>query len=172
VKSKLLFCALCAAFLLLGGVLSAQEGEGEAPTGVSPDQFYEVLSLDWTLQQLAASVIEGKVEQIPKQRYLLIEGIVSSRQLIQAEEANYFAILELSSGEWGDEQDLEMYRCYFRLEGPEFYGMVPEGRRGGPQEIPLHAHVLAIGTYLGYGEDNQGNRFPVLRALEVRVLRQ
>lgn len=165
------FFALAALFLLCAAPAFTQE---QSSAGPSPEQFSRVISLDWPLERLAASVKEGKVEQIPKDKFLLIEGIVSSRQVVQPEKENYFAVLELSSADWsGGGRELAMYRCYFRLEGSEFSGLVSPGRgKGGPEEIPLHAHVLAIGTYLGYGQDNQGNRFPVLKALRIKELRQ
>ena len=162
----------CASFLLLGGWLGAQEAQTKGAE-ITPEEFEQVISLEWSLDRLAAAVSAGDVEQIPKDKYLLIEGVVSSREVVQAEEENYFAILEVSSGEWSGNQDLSMYRCYFRLEGSEFHGLVPAGRGGQSEdEIPLHAHVLAIGRYMGYGEDQQGNRFPVFRALSIKKLRQ
>lgn len=168
-KLKGKFFAIFLLFLLSAAPLAAQQ-QSELP---SPEDFHEIISLQWPLNRLASSVSAGKVQQIPKDKYLLIEGIVSSRQVVQQQKENYLAVLEISSGDWSGGQELEMYRCYFRLEGADFAGTVPAGRGGGgPDEIPLHAHVLAIGTYLGYGQDNQGNRFPVLKALEIKQLRQ
>jgi hypothetical protein len=180
-KFFLIFTALFFCGVLSFAQSSGSGGSGAGDAGAAPpasEEFHQVLSLDWNLERLSSSVSSGRVQQIPKDKYLLIEGIVSTRQVVQGEEENYFAILELSSGKWDEGQQLSMYRCYFRLEGPQFYGLVPTGRGSSgsdgenSQEIPLHAHVLAIGTYLGYGQDNQGNRFPVLKALEVRRLNQ
>jgi len=163
---------LCAGILFLGGWGVAQEAQSNG-ADITPKEFEQVISLDWSLNRLATAVSAGDVEQIPKDKYLLIEGVVSSREVVQAEEENYFAILEVSSGEWSGNQNLSMYHCYFRLEGSEFHGLVPAGRGGQSEnEIPLHAHVLAIGRYMGYGEDQQGNRYPVLRALRIKKLRQ
>jgi len=136
--------------------------------------FSDAVAFEYTLDRLASEVTSGEVSDIPKNRYMILDGIVSSRQLINPQEGEYFAILELSSGEWVGGEDLAMYRCYVQLIGPSFAGTVPEprSREKGPEEISLHSHLLLIGRYLGYGEDQQGNRFPVLEAVDLRILQQ
>lgn len=136
------------------------------------NQFNEVVSLDYSLDSLASRVSSGRVDSIPKDRIMIFDGTVSSRQLIDPSEQNYFGILELSSGNWEDGEELAMYRCYVQLKGPDFVGTVPEprSRSQNPSEIPLHSHILLMGRYIGYGQDQQGNRFPVLEAVEIKVL--
>ncbi len=154
------------------GALFAQEsGEAGEAAGLPP--FESVVSEEYTLDRLYSEVTRGKLSGIPKDKYILIEGVVSSRQVIQPQEDDFFGILEISSGSWEGGEDLEMYRCYFQLRGSQFFGTIPEGRSRevSPGEIPLHAHVLAIGRYLGYGEDAEGSRFPVLEAVKIRKLR-
>jgi hypothetical protein len=150
--------------------LTAQEQAEQSPAALP--LFEEVVAFDLTLDRLAAQVESGDTGAIPKDRYLMINGIVSSRQLVNEDEQEYLGILELASGEWVDGEDLQLYRCYAQLRGPQFFGTVPKprSRETSANEIPLHSHVLLIGRYLGYGQDQQGNRFPVLQAVEVRVL--
>jgi hypothetical protein len=168
-KSALCPLILAIALVCAGSHLFAQE---ESQGGELPplDSF---LSADYTLDILASRVREGRVSGIPKDKYIMIEGVVSSRQLIQPGEEDFFGILEISSGTWSGGEDLEMYRCYFQLRGSEFAGTIPEARSrsSSPNEIPLHSHLIAFGRYLGYGEDAEGNRFPVLQAVRIRKLR-
>ncbi len=156
-------------FFFHSGSLYAQEAEGET----SLPSFEDVVSEDYSLDKLYTQVASGNVSAIPKDKYIMIEGVVSSRQVIQPEEENFFGILEISSGSWDGGEDLDMYKCYFQLRGSEFYGTIPEGRSREtlPKEIPLHSHLLAVGTYLGYGEDAEGNKYPVLEAVSIRRLR-
>jgi hypothetical protein len=163
------FFAFLFVLFTLSGVLCAQEAEEK--TALPP--FEEVVSEDYTLDKLYIKVKNGQVSDIPKDKYIMIEGVVSSRQIIQQDEENFFGILEISSGSWEQGEDLEMYRCYFQLRGSEFHGTIPEGRsrETSPKEIPLHSHLIAVGTYLGYGEDAEGNRYPVLQAVNIRRLR-
>ena len=141
-------------------------------TDAALPQFEQIVAFDLTLERLAAQVRAGDVSGIPKDRYLAIDGVVSSRQLVNEAEEDYLGILELSSGDWVGGEDLRVYRCYVQLRGPEFFGTVPKprSREKSPNEIPLHAHVLLVGRYLGYGQDQGGNRFPVLQAVDYRVL--
>ncbi|MCF7949913.1 MAG: hypothetical protein K9M94_15100 [Spirochaetia bacterium] len=150
--------------------LAAQDQAEQSPAALP--RFEEVVAFDLTLDRLAAQVEAGDTGAIPKDRYLMINGIVSSRQLVNEDEQEYLGILELSSGEWVDGEELHLYRLYAQLRGPQFFGTVPKprSRESSANEIPLHSHVLLIGRYLGYGQDEQGNRFPVLQAVEVRVL--
>ncbi|MFO7850382.1 MAG: hypothetical protein R6V67_10515 [Spirochaetia bacterium] len=159
-----------AVLLLLASVsLVSQEGNGE---GDLPP-LNTVINEEYTLKTIASAVERGEGSQIPQDKYLIIDGLVSSRQVLEADEEDYFGILELSTGSWDEEGDLNTYRCYFQLKGEKFYGTIPEGRsrEKAPKEIPLHSHVVAVGRYLGYGEDEEGNMFPVLEAVMVRSLK-
>jgi len=150
--------------------LAAQDQAEQSPAALP--LFEEIVAFDLTLDRLAAQVEAGDTGAIPKDRYLMINGIVSSRQLVNEDEQEYLGILELASGEWVEGEELQLYRCYAQLRGPQFFGTVPKprSRETSANEIPLHSHVLLIGRYLGYGQDQQGNRFPVLQAVEVRVI--
>lgn len=155
---------------ILSFTLSAQQSRTDE--GLVRANFEELAAFDYTIKALATEVAAGNTDSIPKDRYMILDGIVSSRQLVSPAENDYVGILELSSGEWEGGEDLYMYRCYVQLIGPDFFGTVPEprSRTASPDEIPLHAHILLVGTYLGYGEDQQGNRFPVLEAVDFRIL--
>jgi len=152
--------------------LMAQSAEGEGMGAELTSRYRDLVSFDYELEDLASLVNEGRSRDIPKDRILIINGTVSSRQLIDPTEESYFAILELSSGDWEDEEELRLYRCYIQLIGPSFAGTVPDpqSRTIDPKEVPLHADVLLIGRYLGYGEDETGDTFPVLEAVDLRVL--
>lgn len=160
--------------LLVLMFISASAVQAQNAGAVSPPQFEDVVAFEYTLASLAEQVSSGRVNSIPKDRVMILDATVSSRQLIDPNEQTYFGILELSSGEWESGEDLSMHYGYVQLRGPDFFGTVPEprSRTAAPNEIPLHAHVLVIGFYLGYGEDEEGTRFPVLEAVNFRILQQ
>ncbi len=168
-KNSSAFTMVFAFFLVFAFTLRAQE-EGQGGTLPPLDS---VISSEYGLDTLSESVRSGRVAGIPKDKYLIIEGVVSSRQVIQEGEEDFFGILEISSGAWENGEELKMYRCYFQLRGPEFVGTIPppRSRSTSPNEIALHSHLIAIGRYLGYGEDAEGNRFPVLEAVQIKKLR-
>jgi hypothetical protein len=140
----------------------------------APLRFEDAVAFEYTLASLAEQVSSGDVNSIPKDRVLIIDATVSMRQLIDPGEETYFGILELSSGEWESGEDLTMHYGYVQLRGPKFFGTIPEARSRSvsPREIPLHSHVLILGYYLGYGEGEGGGRFPVLEAVDFRILQQ
>lgn len=158
------FMLIC---FLSGAAAQSQNSQAAIP------RFEELVAFDLTLERLAAQVEAGDAGAIPKDRYLMIDGLVSSRQLVNEAEEEYLGIIEISSGDWVGGEELEVYRCYVQLRGPEFVGSVPKprSREKADNEIPLHAKILLIGRYLGYGEDQQGNRFPVLLAVDFRLLK-
>lgn len=158
--------------LMLTAVLAFAPAQSQNSQTDSPPRLEEVLAFDLTLERLAAQVEAGDTGGIPKDRYLTINGVVSSRQLVNDSEQDYLGVLELSSGSWIEGEDLEVYRCYVQLRGPQFVGTIPKprSREASENEIPLHAKILLVGRYLGYGEDQQGNRFPVLLAEDFRLL--
>ncbi len=141
---------------------------------VGPARFEDVVAFEYTLSSLSSMISSGQFNSIPKDKVMVVTATVSSRQLINPEEANYLGILELASGEWEDGEDLDMHYGYVQLRGPRFVGTIPEprSRTQSPKEIPLHSHVLIVGYYLGYGEDEMGGRFPVLKAVDFRILQR
>ena len=169
-RSKIASTGLIVVMLTM--VVSVMPAQSQNSQAASLPQLEEVLAFDLTLERLAAQVSAGDVGGIPKDRYLTVDGVVSSRQLVNDSEQDFLGILELSSGSWVDGEELEIYRCYVQLRGPEFVGTVPKprSRETSANEIPLHAKILLIGRYLGYGEDQDGNRFPVLLAEDFRIL--
>src|SRR6056297_1887853 len=128
-----------------------------------PAQFEDVVAFEYTLSSLSSMISSGRFNSIPRDKIMVMTATISSRQLINPEESNYLGILELSTGEWEDGEELDMQYGYVQLRGPRFFGTIPEprSRTQSPEEIPLHSHVLIVGYYLGYGEDETGARFPV-----------
>lgn len=169
--NKILRVFLVCAVLLPLAAVSLFPQEGNQDGGLPP--LHTVMSEEYTLKTLAAAVDEGRSSDIPQDKYLIIDGVVSMREVVDPEEESFFGILELSSGSWDEDGDLNTYRCYFQLNGTQFFGTIPEGRsrETSPREIPLHSQVVAVGRYLGYGEDGQGNMFPVLEAVMIRSLK-
>lgn len=162
----------CLMSIMLTLVLSIAPAQSQNSQADSLPAMEEILVFDLSLERLAAQVEAGDTGGIPKDRYLIIDGMVSSRQLVNDAEQEYLGILELSSGNWVKGEELEVYRCYVQLRGPRFAGTIPEprSREAAENEIPLHAKILLVARYLGYGEDDQGNRYPVLLAEDLRIL--
>ena len=50
--------------------------------------------------------------------------------------------------------------------------MVQAGRSRNPNpaEISLNTRILVLGQYLGYTEDEEGNKYPVIEGYKVRKI--
>jgi|GEM_PF-1384589 len=125
------------------------------------------------LKTLYLSVNSSQPPEINQNQTLAIDGTVSAREILQPAEEGFIGLLELTVGEWEGLESVEVYRCYVQLEGDRFADMIPAGRtrETSPIEIPLNTKVLVFGTYIGYSEDAQGNRYPVVLGNAVRIIR-
>lgn len=124
------------------------------------------------LKQLYLAVNGGDPAEIDPETIFVLEGVVSAREVLQPAEMGYIGLLELTLGEWQGLESVIAYRCYVQFEGEQFAALIPQGRQRNPdpREVPLNARVLTFGRYLGYSEDADGRRFPVLLGEAVRVL--
>ncbi|RKX93901.1 MAG: hypothetical protein DRP59_01720 [Spirochaetes bacterium] len=151
---------ISAVFFIIALLVSAETG------GTAQDP----INFDLTLKDIYTMVQEGNANNINPDRYLVINGTVSAREVLNPDKENFVGILELSSGEWLGVADVEIYRCYIQLEGSEFSSAIPvrRSRRPKPEEIQLNTKILVLGKYLGYSEDEQGNKYPVIKGFKIR----
>ena len=133
-------------------------------------QIKDPVNFDLTLKDLYLMVKEGNANNIDPDQYVVLSGTVSARQVLNPDKENFAGMLELSSGEWIGVKDVEIYRCYIQLEGSEFSSMIPvrRSRKPKPEEIQLNTKILVLGKYLGYSEDENGNKYPVLKGFKIR----
>ncbi len=125
------------------------------------------------LKELFLTVNSPDAASVDQEAIFALDGVVSAREILQPSEAGFIGLLELTIGEWQGLESVTAYRCYIQLEGERFSALIPEGRQRNPdpREIPLNASVIAFGRYIGYSEDADGARYPVLLGEAVRVLK-
>ena len=156
---KLFFTTI---FFIAVFTLAAQTAGENSLNDDSPINF------NLTLKSLFEKVAEGHT--ISPDKYIVISGTVSAREVLNPDKDNFSGILELSSGEWIATADISLYRCYVQLDGSEFAVMIPvrRSRKPNPAEISLNEKILVLGKYLGYSEDEKGNKYPVIQGIAVR----
>lgn len=147
-------------FLIFTFSLSAQ---------VSVD-LEEQIDFDLTLKDIVLMVDSGQSNEIDMDRYIILDGVVSGREVLYADEENFVGMLELSYGEWEGLEKVVMYKCLVQVQGLEFAPMIPvrRSRTPNPAEIALNTNVLVLGKYLGYSEDESGQKYPVVEGIKVR----
>ena len=130
------------------------------------------INFDLSLKDIVLMVEAGNSSEIDMNQYIILEGIVSSREVLYADEENFVGMLELSYGEWQGLEHVAMYQCYVQLQGLEFASMIPvrRSRNPDPAEISLNTRILVLGRYLGYSENEEGKKYPVIEGLKVRKI--
>ena len=130
------------------------------------------INFDLSLKDIVLMVEAGNSSEIDMNQYIILEGVVSSREVLYADEENFVGILELSYGEWQGLEHVAMYQCYVQLQGLEFASMIPvrRSRNPDPAEISLNTRILVLGRYLGYSENEEGKKYPVIEGYKVRKI--
>lgn len=130
------------------------------------------INFDLSLKDIVLLVEAGNSSEIDMNQYIILEGVVSSREVLYTDEENFVGMLELSYGEWQGLENVSMYQCFVQLQGLEFATMIParRSRTPNPAEISLNTRILVLGQYLGYTEDEEGKKYPVIEGYKVRKI--
>jgi hypothetical protein len=155
------FTLLVLALLIFSVALGAQE------------PFQEIsglLDLEATLKEvtLKPELAQSLVEE---GRLVLFTGTIASRKIVNGDEAGFVGELELIDGEWQGTESVAMYKSFLRLEGPVFFGTIPQGRsrEKNPNEIETNTRYLVIGQIVELRREREGS-FPVLKVLYLREI--
>jgi hypothetical protein len=137
--------------------------------GQTVEDFRAVVDFTTTLGDLDRAAENG--DPLPN-RFVIIEGAVASRKVVNAETENYLGELELVSGEWLGVERVVRYQCVLRLVGPEFASAIParRSRRANPNEIPLNTRILAVAKAEGVRKLENGAAVPILRVYYIRKI--
>lgn len=130
------------------------------------------INFDLSLKDIVLMVESGRSSEIDMNQYIVLEGVISSREVLFADEENFVGMLELSYGEWDGLENVNMYQCFVQLTGLEFAVMIParRSRNPNPAELSLNTRILVLGQYLGYKEDEDGNKYPVIEGYKIRKI--
>jgi hypothetical protein len=107
------------------------------------------------------------------ERYLLLDGTVSTIEVVDPEESRYQVVVELVSGEWIGLEEVRSYRCLVLFGGPEFARIFPRRapRDAGPRVITPNDRVLIVARLLEPVQWSEGESVWVLEGTYVRPLR-
>ena len=149
-------------FLIITFGLSAQ----------APVDLETQLDFDLSLKDIVLLVESGNSSEIDMNRYIVLDGVVSGREVLFADEENFVGMFEISYGEWEGLENVVMYKCLIQVQGLEFSSMIPvrRSRTPNPAEIALNTNILVLGKYLGYSEDETGQKYPVIEGIKVRKI--
>ncbi len=131
-----------------------------------------IINFDLTLKKIVKMVESGNSNNIDMDQYIILDGIVSDRIILASDKENFVGRLEISYGEWEGLENVAIYKCLIQIQGLEFASMIParRSRTPNPNEITLNTHLLILGKYLGYNEDDSGNKTPVIEGYKLRKI--
>ncbi len=146
-------------------------GSAGVSHGIEREDFDAVVDFEHSLKSVSRAVREGTGE-IPRDRLVVLDGVVSAVEILDAEEESFRARIELLRGEWRELEEIITYNAYVDLGGSRFRDRFPEraGRGATSAQIGTHSEVLVVARFTGTEEDDRGNPVPVFEGLYLRIL--
>ncbi len=152
--------AILALLLVVGAVAFA------APA----DDFSSVIDFSISTAELVELVQAGQDDRIDPKKLLILQGSVASTLVLDPTVETYQALVELVASQWVGLEDIEVYRVYVLLEGPEFSNRVVDRlpRDPGPEIILTNSEIIVVAAFIGVAEGDDGSAIPVVTAVAVR----
>ncbi len=160
--------ALSAVVVLLGFFL--------VPVGslfaANQDAFDANVDFSMNIREIDTLVSQNQEKKIDPNKYLILNGTVESIDIIQGDEANFVALVELVSGEWVGLEKVTLYQVFVVLSGPEFYRRIPAQppQNPGPDIIKKDDQLLVVGKFADVGQMPDGKYVAVINGLHARTM--
>jgi hypothetical protein len=139
--------------------------------GQTIEDFNDVIDFSVTLGDLDKIAMNGDPDALPS-NFVIIEGAVASRIVINSNAAEFVGELQIVGGEWKGVEEVVKYECVVVLAGPEFASAIParRSRRANPNEIGLNTRILVVAKAIGLYEREDSSIVPVLQAYYIRKI--
>jgi hypothetical protein len=143
---------------------------GTAAFAAPPVAFSSVVDFSISTAELVAMARSEQYDRIDPDKYLILQGSVASALVLDPNVETYQALVELVASEWHGLENIEVYKVYVLLEGPEFSNRVVERlpRDPGPEIILTNSELLVVAEFLGVTDDVDGSVVPVVTAVSIR----
>ncbi len=138
----------------------------------SVSDFQGVVNFAMTLRDLDILASGGNRDRVDTSRFIIIDGSVTSREVVSGEGEPFVGEIEVIQGEWVSLDNVQMYRCVVRFTGDEFSSLIParRSRRRSETELQLHSRVLIVGKVAEFRTLADGSVIPVIEGKFVRIL--
>lgn len=136
-------------------------------------KFDGVVDFSVTLKELTVLVKNPTFNPESFSKILIFDGSIATITYMDKEPASFSAELEIVNGEWKGTETVELFKSFIYVGGPGFAKRLPVRR---PKELPpdiisLNDHVLIVGRIVDVYVDEKQDRFPVVEAFYVRVMK-
>ncbi|MBI9096840.1 MAG: hypothetical protein JEY91_00110 [Spirochaetaceae bacterium] len=115
-----------------------------------------IINVNISLKELSNSTPDKLDKIIVSEKYIILEGIISSIREIERSENNFIIDLHLLNGEWIGMDRIDVYKCIINVDGKEWENRFPKRAPREPTEelILLNNQVMVIGKVTDYVMDN------------------
>jgi hypothetical protein len=137
-----------------------------------PEEFDRRLHFHASLKSLNRLIQEERSIESVANRVVLFPATVRTVVIHQPDPDEYYAEVELVTGEWEGVKSVALYRAYLVLIGRFFVNMVAEQPPENPDSGVIYEgrRVLVAGQVAQVGPDDAGNLVPIIVAYDMRVL--
>ena len=144
-----------------------------SPLVASPSaDLLKLVDFSISMKTLDIMLERGQIDAFNKDRYLILDGTVASRELLSADGEPFLGEIELVQGEWLGLEEVKIYRCIVVFSGDQFSGLIParRARRRSENEIKLNSHVLLLGKFTGTRTLSNGTMVPLIEGFLIREM--
>ena len=134
--------------------------------------FLGIVDFTLSLKSLNQFMERGEYEYLDKNLYIILDGTVSSRELLSAEKEPFLGEIEIVQGEWVGLEEVKIYKGIIEFSGEEYSGLIParRARRRSENEIKLNSHIIVIGKLKGKRLLPNGDSVPVIQGFLIREM--
>lgn len=120
------------------------------------------------LAALHEAAATGDDSNIPFGRLFVLDGDVGSVSLVSDSEADFYAEVELISGRWEGDEEIELHRAIIIFDDYRFSELFLQD---SPDKLELGQYILVLSDYLGLGNDYDAEHLvPVIDVVDIRIL--
>lgn len=135
------------------------------------DDFERIVDFSLNLERLDRFYQRNPADAVPTEKILVLDGAISSIEVINEEPESFLAELSIVGGKWRDTTEVRMFSCIVRIEGPGFAERIParRSRREPRNAIKPNLHAILVGKIVDVRIDDEGNAVPVLDGYYIRT---
>jgi hypothetical protein len=153
-------------FLIFAGLLALPL------TADVKEDFDSVVDFNITLEEIDRYYEVNGVVPPFTDKLLVVEGAISTLEVLSEEPESFLALVEIVSGEWLGMEDVKMYSCLVLLQGPEFAERIPKrrSRREVPNQINPNSHVLIVGRIIDVAPEWGEHPIAIMEGFYLRTI--
>ena len=134
--------------------------------------FDSAVDFSMNIREIDTLVKQNQLQKIDPKKYLLLNGAVASINILQPDESNFLALVELVSGDWTGTEKVSLYRVLVVFSGPEYYKRISQqmSQNIASDAIRANDQLLVVGQFADVLQMPDGTNAAVINAVHARSL--